>query len=150
MYVARNFVILLTSYDVVFIRRQRQNSSLSVNRTSEIMLLYALLWFLFFSHGFVQIFFSAVSEIWKDKSWGNLFGSAFFLGVDKCKFILDIVSKYLSSQVRIWSSSFFESYSFSCNNKCSSSPFILLILFSIDVFIVFKRIIVSKLLSTNR
>ena len=91
--------------------------------------------------------FSCVSEIWKDKSWGNLFGSAFFLGFDKCKSILDIVSKYLSSQVRIWSSSFSESYSFSCNNKCSSSPFILLVLFSIDVFIVFKRIIVSKLLS---
>ena len=44
-------------------------------------------------------------------------------------------------------SSFSESFSFSCDNNCSSSPFILSILFSVNVFSAFKRMIVSKLLS---
>ena len=69
-----------------------------------------------------------VSEIWKDKYWGNLFDSVFFVGFDKCKPILDIVSKYLSSRVRIWSSCFFESFSFIYDNNCSVTPFILSIL----------------------
>ena len=89
----------------------------------------------------------AVSEIWKEKSWGNLFGSAFFVGFDECKSVLDIVCRYLSSRIRIWSSSFSESFSFSCDNNYSWSSFILSIFFSIDIFSVFKWINVSILLS---
>ena len=74
-----------------------------------------------------------VSEIWKDKYWGNLFDSVFFVGFDKCKPILDIVSKYLTSRVRIWSSSFFEPFSFIYDNNCSLTPFILSILWLYSV-----------------
>ena len=47
--------------DVVFIRRQHQNSSLSVDRSFENTITYGFSPFLFFRHGVVQIIFVFVS-----------------------------------------------------------------------------------------